>query len=275
MRYLTFSQIFLLFLCYSFIGWCSEVIYCSILQKRLINRGFLKGPVCPVYGFGGLLVMGALEPFSSTWIPLFFLSVLVTSTLEYITSWILEKLFDTKWWDYSHYKFNIKGRVCLLNSTLFGIMGMLASHFVHPFLMKLVTWLKEPFIIYTAAGLASVFFVDFVFTIRKLINFNTYLAKLEEFSESLKAQFVSEAWFNKSVSLDDMLVKLKEKAKLKSDEMTTSMIQRLEAFSESQKKAVSFISSFPTMTSKRYKSQLEHLKQSFMENLRKRGCKKD
>ena len=105
--------------------------------------------------------MSVLEPFSNTWIPLFLLSMVVTSVLEYITSWVLEKLFDTKWWDYSHYKFQIKGRVCLLNSTLFGLLGMLASHFVHPVLMKLVMMIKEPVVIYIASGLAVVFTVDF------------------------------------------------------------------------------------------------------------------
>ncbi len=218
--------------------------------------------------------MGALEPFSSTWIPLFLLSALVTSILEYITSWILEKLFDTKWWDYSHYKFNIKGRVCLLNSSLFGLLGMLASHFVHPLLMRLVTWLKEPFLLYLAAGLAFIFFVDFIFTIRKLINFNTYLVKLEEFNENLKSHFINEAWFNKTLSFDEIILKMKEEAKLKTDEFSARMIERFESFSETQKQTHALISSFPTISSKRYKAQLEHLKEVFKNNLRNHKGKK-
>ena len=268
MRDLTFSQIFLLFISYSFMGWCCEVIYCSSIQKRLINRGFLKGPICPVYGFGGLLVMSVLEPFNQTWIPLFFLSMLITSILEYITSWILEKLFDTKWWDYSRYKFNIKGRVCLLNSTLFGLLGMLASHFVHPFLMKLILLIKEPLVIYIASGLAIILTVDFIFTIRKLINFSTYLAKLEEFSDTLKTRFINEAWFSSGLSFDEVLQKLKEQTKQKSDEMTALIMQRLEDFSKIQKKNISFIKSFPTMTSRRYKEQLDQLKESFKKTIR-------
>ena len=268
MRYLTFSQIFLLFLSYSFIGWCCEVIYCSFIQKRLINRGFLKGPICPVYGFGGLLVMSVLEPFSHTWILLFFLSMLITSVLEYITSWLLEKLFDTKWWDYSHYKFHIKGRVCLLNSTLFGLLGMLASHFVHPLLMKLITWIEEPFVTYIAMGLATILSVDLIFTIRKLINFSTYLAKLEEFNETLKTRFINEAWFSSGLSFDEVLQKLKEQTKQKSDEMTALIMQRLEDFSMIQKKNLSFIKTFPTITSRRYKEQLQQLKDSLKKTLR-------
>ena len=204
--------------------------------------------------------MSVLEPLSSTWIPLFFLSMLVTSVLEYVTSWILEKLFDTKWWDYSHYKFNIKGRVCLLNSTLFGLMGMLASHFVHPFLMKLVTWIKEPLLTYLAIGLATILSVDFIFTVRKLVNFSTYLAKLEEFNETLKAYFVKEAWFNNNLSFNEILQKLKEQTKQKSDEVTANFMRRIESFTNAQKKTISFINNFPTMTSKKYKLQLQQLK---------------
>lgn len=258
---LSFSQLFLLFLCYSFLGWCCEVVYCSSIEKRFINRGFLHGPICPVYGFGGLLVMFMLEPFSTTWIPLFFFSMIVTSALEYVTSWILEKLFDTKWWDYSRYRFHIKGRVCLLNSSLFGLMGMIACHFVHPFLMKLVLGIKYPWVTYISLGLFSVLMVDFAITVRKLINFNAYLAKLEEFGETVKTHFVNEAWFNNNMSLDELFEHVKEQAKEKSDEATKRMLARFEALnSVRQKKVASFVKHFPTMTSTRYKSQLDHIR---------------
>lgn len=218
--------------------------------------------------------MSVLEPFSNTWIPLFLLSMVVTSVLEYITSWVLEKLFDTKWWDYSHYKFQIKGRVCLLNSTLFGLLGMLASHFVHPVLMKLVMMIKEPVVIYIASGLAVVFTVDFAFTIRKLINFNTYLAKLEEFSETLKTRFVNEVWFTSGLSFDEVLKELKDQTKQKSDEMTALILQRLELFSKSQKKNITLIKAFPTMTSRRYKEQIEQLKTTVKKTMHRHGKSK-
>ena len=167
-------------------------------------------------------------------------------------------------------KFNIKGRVCLLNSTLFGLMGMLASHFVHPLLMKLVTWIKEPLVTYIAMGLAAVLSVDFIFTVRKLINFSTYLAKLEEFNETLKSHFINEAWFNNSMSFEEMLHKLKIQTKQKSDEVTAAIMQRIESFTNTQKKTISFINNFPTMTSKRYKSQLEQLRETLRKNLSNR-----
>ena len=83
-------HVFLLFLCYSFIGWAWETALCSTREKRFINRGFLYGPLCPVYGFGGLLIMYLLKPWAHTWIPLFLASMVITSILEYLTSWGME-----------------------------------------------------------------------------------------------------------------------------------------------------------------------------------------
>ena len=129
---MSLSYIFLIFLIYSVIGWISEVIYCSILQHKLVNRGFLHGPICPVYGFGGLLVVFFLEPFAGNIFYLFFMASIVTSVLEYATSWVLETIFATKWWDYSDLRFNIHGRICLLNSLLFGLMSVVGVKIMHP-----------------------------------------------------------------------------------------------------------------------------------------------
>ena len=94
-------RVFLLFLCYSFLGWACETVYCSIGKRKFVNRGFLNGPLCPVYGFGALAVLYFLRPVSDN-IPLLFVSGMVlTSVIEYITGYLLEKLFATKWWDYS------------------------------------------------------------------------------------------------------------------------------------------------------------------------------
>ena len=125
-------NIFLQFLAYSFLGWTCETIYCSIGQGKFVNRGFLNGPLCPVYGFGAMAVLVFLRPIQNN-IPLLFLcGMLVTSVIEYITGYLLEKLFATKWWDYSTYRFNIHGRVCLRNSLMFGVLSVVAARVVDP-----------------------------------------------------------------------------------------------------------------------------------------------
>ena len=111
---------FLFFSIYSFLGWVCEVVYCSIPEKKLINRGFLNGPVCPVYGFGAvfvILIMNWLkikEP-----IIIFIFGGVIASIIEFLADILLEHVFKTRLWNYSNRKFNIKGRVCLFNSSLF------------------------------------------------------------------------------------------------------------------------------------------------------------
>ena len=111
--------------------------------KGLLTGAFLNGPFCPVYGVGALLVIFLLRPFTQNLLVLFVFGVLVTSVLEYITGFLLEKLFHTTWWDYSKRKFNIKGRVCLRNSLLFGVLSVLLLHFINPFVEKLEAWIPE------------------------------------------------------------------------------------------------------------------------------------
>ena len=118
--------LFLLFIAYSTLGWCGEMIYCSVPKGRLCEkRGFLNGFLCPIYGHGALLVLYALHGGFRNPFLTFLFGALLTSALEYFTSWVMEKLFHMRWWDYSHYKFQINGRVCLLNSTCFGLACVL------------------------------------------------------------------------------------------------------------------------------------------------------
>ena len=126
----------LYFFIYSFLGWVCESIYCSCLQKKIINRGFLNGPVCPVYGVGALIIIIGCWSYRDSMIGVFISGMILTSMLEYITATILEKLFHAKWWDYSNHKCNINGKVCLLNSTMFGIMSVFVVEFLHPFIIN-------------------------------------------------------------------------------------------------------------------------------------------
>ena len=114
-------ELFLLYIAYSTLGWCGEMLYCSIPKGHICEkRGFLNGFLCPIYGHGALLVLYLLHGGFQNPVLTFIFGAIVTSILEYFTSWIMEKLFHMRWWDYSHYKFQINGRVCLLNSTCFG-----------------------------------------------------------------------------------------------------------------------------------------------------------
>ena len=129
-------QVFAYFLIYSCIGWCLEVIYAAVTTGNLINRGFLNGPVCPIYGFGMVIVLFALTPLSHSLLLLYLGGVLLPSALELVGGWALYKLYHTRWWDYSDYPFNIGGYICLEFSLLWGVGTLMKL--VHPIIADTV-----------------------------------------------------------------------------------------------------------------------------------------
>lgn len=130
---------YLLFMMYSIIGWIVEMIYTFIGNKKLVNRGFLIGPYCPIYGWGCMAIILLLKNLVDYPVLVFFMTIVICSVLEYSTSYFMEKMFKTRWWDYSNKKFNINGRICLNTMLPFGILGTLIMYLVNPILTKIVT----------------------------------------------------------------------------------------------------------------------------------------
>ena len=126
------------FLIYSCLGWCLEVVYAAATTGQLVNRGFLNGPVCPIYGFGMILVLFFLTPLEGNLLLLYLGGVLLPSTLELVGGWVLYKLYRTRWWDYSDRPFNIGGYICLEFSLLWGVGALLMVKAVHPAIAALV-----------------------------------------------------------------------------------------------------------------------------------------
>lgn len=135
---LFFKKYFSLFIIYSFIGWLMEVLWNLLTEKKFVNRGFLIGPYCPIYGVGCLLLISLLDRFKGNVFLLFVMSIIVCSILEYSTSFFMEKLFKARWWDYSEYRFNLNGRICANTMIPFGILGVLVVYFLNPFLSNLI-----------------------------------------------------------------------------------------------------------------------------------------
>ncbi len=127
------------FFFYSFIGWFFESCYCSIRPKKWINRGFLRGPLCPIYGTGALVIMTLLIPLRELTpylylneIIIFLVGMVVCDIVEYMTSFIMEKLFNARWWDYSNKKYNLHGRICLTHTLYWGAAACLFTFILHP-----------------------------------------------------------------------------------------------------------------------------------------------
>lgn len=163
---------------YGFIGWVYESILCSVKARKWINRGFLHGPYCPIYGFGAVTVILVLGRISNP-VALFFLGALLTCTLEYITSWGMEKLFHARWWDYRYMKFQINGRVCLAGAVIFGAMTVIVIKAVHPFVSEMTAripflWLAAIDAVLIVGGAA-----DTVVTVVRLKSFNRRLKEID------------------------------------------------------------------------------------------------
>ncbi len=210
------DQYFIYFFIYAVIGYISEVIYCSIPLGRLVNCGFLHGPYLPIYGFGALLVVIPLMYFDAQPILVFLIAVLLTSVLEYVTSFLLEKIFNTKVWDYSKKLANINGRVCLLNSTLFGLMGLAATYWLHPALTRVVSTIPD-FVLHPLSSVLllgmSIDATSSVYRIasfqKQLAEFRTRVAELEERIELLAKQRTNPSLDSLRKRLDSELDELK------------------------------------------------------------------
>lgn len=154
------SQYFLYFIIYAFLGWCVEVTCQFIELKKFVNRGFLIGPICPIYGYGVLGIIFLIGKDTSDILGVFLKAILICSILEYFTSYFMEKLFKARWWDYSTKKFNINGRICLETMIPFGILGCLVVYVIHPLIKKLVGAFNPTLIIIISIILFIIYIVD-------------------------------------------------------------------------------------------------------------------
>ena len=173
---------FILFIAYSFLGWLIEVIGKLIEQKKFINRGFLIGPYCPIYGTGAILITFLLKKYTQDPIALFIMAIVICGTLEYLTSYFMEKIFHARWWDYSRRKFNINGRVCLNTIIPFGLLGMFIMYVSNPFLIEKIQMLPETALNIVFWILLTIYLIDNIVS----TNVISYVGKTtKEFGKNL------------------------------------------------------------------------------------------
>lgn len=176
---LILSKIFLTFFIYSFFGWFFELIWCSLVHKKAKTRGVLFGPYCPIYGFGALLVLGATYTVRDNWLLTFLIAIGLCSVLEYFTSFLLEKIFHIRWWDYSKSeKFNLNGRICLSASLSFGIFGVIAAQWTQPLIESILLSIPDYIRIIVAMVLFAVIITDLIISVfatlgaKKIVDFS-------------------------------------------------------------------------------------------------------
>ncbi len=164
------EYLFLLFIIYSFIGWLMEVLVTCIDSKKIVNRGFLIGPYCPIYGFGGVIITIVLSNCTPNVIAVFSTSFVICSILEYVTSYVMEKVFKARWWDYSHMKFNLNGRISLGTSLFFGIGG-LAIYFINPLFFDIFSGLSKQLSLSVIILFLILFLIDNILSFKIILSF--------------------------------------------------------------------------------------------------------
>lgn len=175
-----------LFFVYAFLGWCAEVCYAALRTGKFVNRGFLNGPVCPIYGFGMAAVLWALRPLMGNTVLLFLGSVVLTSLLEWLTGFLLEKLFHQRWWDYSDEPFNLGGYICLRFSLYWGLACLFVLKIVHPTVLWGVRAVPRSIGWVLLAVFAAAMAADLAATVRTVVRMNRQLRQLDELAGRLR-----------------------------------------------------------------------------------------
>lgn len=166
------------FFAYSFLGWCWEVSLRLVQHHVFVNRGFVTGPVLPIYGFGGLISIVILHPIPTLWLQ-FFVGAISAALMEYTTSWAMEKLFHARWWDYSNKPFNIHGRIYLLGVVTFGVMMVVVDRVFQPILQRLTDFVPSLALEIAAGIMLTVFLTDLTTSIIRMKSFNQKLEALQ------------------------------------------------------------------------------------------------
>lgn len=252
-----------IFLIYAFLGWCAEVAFAAVHKGIFINRGFLNGPVCPIYGVGMLVVVTLLWGLRSNLILLFLGSAGFTTALEYATGWILEKFFHDKWWDYSDKPFNVKGYICLEFTILWGLAAAFIVGAVHPLVFILIK--KTPFVlgVILMAVFLAAFVTDLVITVTALAKLPKKLNAMLEAEKALKAisdkigENISETAINAKAKGDELV----EENRPKIEELKAEYEQKAAEYKR-QFESRGFVhkrifKAFPNLKSGRYKAVFE------------------
>ena len=197
--------IFLLFIIYSFLGWAVEVLDSFYNLKKFVNRGFLIGPYCPIYGVGLLIIIHFLKSYTDSYLVVFVMSMFICMILEYFTSYIMEKLFNARWWDYSDKKYNINGRICLETTIPFGLGGMAIMYIVNPLLEKVLKSLSNNILIIISIVLFVIFLVDLIISLIVILRVKDIsIKKIRDNTEEINRRVIN--YLIKKSSLDKRLI---------------------------------------------------------------------
>lgn len=263
-------QVIWFFFIYAFAGWCGEVVFKSIRTGKFVNRGFLNGPICPIYGFGAVAVILILHPIQNN-LPLLFVgSVIVTSILELVTGYILKVLFHTQWWDYSDKKFNIGGYICLQFSLLWGIACVALIKIIQPLISDFVNLIPNILGIILLIIFGVLILSDLVATVVAVSKMNKQLEQI-----TILAKEIRKGSNALAENLGDKAIKISNKIEEKTQERKEQTVEKkkdtvLDQAREKIQTKYSYVikrlvSAFPNMQNTKNNEALNNLKNYFEE----------
>ena len=254
----------LLFMIYSFLGWCCETLFCSILFRRFENRGFLNGPFCPIYAAGAFAIVWMARHVPHSVPLIFLLALFATSLVEYLTGTLLELLFKTRYWDYSDQKFNIQGRVCLKNSLMFGALSVGLVFFLQPALSELIGRIPRAGQIGTAAVFLAGFTADLAVTVATVLKLNQRLKSIHAGMQAIKEKLDTVDFYS-SFAIRERMEKLDEfrnnesfRQIYKAIEYLAERIRSIELDNRMLQRRL--LNAFPNIRSVRYPEPLNSIK---------------
>lgn len=217
--------ILLYFFVYGFLGWCTEVGFAAFKTHHFVNRGFLNGPICPIYGVGVTAVITVLTPYKSDIIVLYILSVVLVTVLEGVTGWAMDKIFHNKWWDYSDMPLNIGGYVCLLFSIVWGFACLFIIYFIQPLVHDVLAFIPTIVGIILIIILGITLIADLYVTASTIFKFNRRLAAMEKIAAEMHeiSEQIGQEIFEKTIRAMDRQEASKEKLATATDEFKGKM----------------------------------------------------
>ncbi len=242
-------------------GWLLEVIYHIYTDKKFINRGFLYGPICPIYGISAIVIVYMLTPVNHNIFYVFIGGALTVSLIEYITGFILEKNFGTKWWDYSEEKFNIKGYICIKFSIIWGILSVVFIKFIHPEVNKLILNVSNNMSLFFYSLCLIVLSADMVLTIIHLFEFKNILEELKQIAVEIKKNL---DMLKESAQDKGVIISIKNKHNILS-ERYNGVFLRINSGHRH------FIKAYPRITSIKYEKSLQDIKNRIYNKLNKKN----
>lgn len=273
-----YETLFLFFI-YAFLGWCAEVSYHAVVTGKFINRGFLNGPVCPVYGIGALSVLFLLKPFQKNLFLLFLFSVILTSVLEFLVGFLLEKIFHARWWDYSEEPFHLGPYLCLKFSLMWGFACVFVIKFLQPLALHGISFLPQPVGISLLALFSTVLLVDLFLTVitvskffRQLKHLDGLAAEIHNLSDWLGIRISDSALdlLKKQQTGKAKLLEYKEQLDQKVEDQVEQMSNKLEGYKEEFQKKLSsnfpihrrILKAYPRLSSKKHQRVLDIVRET-------------